>query len=379
MKGRTPDRRLKGAQERMEFIRCLYEITHPKPEMQSPPPLVVVEPTNKCNLDCVYCARGTMSRKKAHMDLDEYREIIAKVEGKARLVYLHQSGEPLLHPGLREMIVLAREAGLYTLLNSNAMLLDEDRTRILIGSGLDVVEFSVDAVHRDVYEDIRRGGDAPTVWRNVLRFVRLNREAGSPVITRIRMVETPRNEAVLAEDKRLIETLPFDEVRVSRYLNNKNWEETETYYEQEPDNPTLCVMPWKEPTISRGGIMRCAVDFHQVAPWGSIEGKTLEEAWNSPELVRLRTAMLSGDMDELRKVNDICWRCNARTKSGYSDGGGFLREMERYGLKFYDYYFEYLRLERTPQDAEELERKHVGFDAALDAFEAYAGYAVRPL
>ncbi len=379
--GRSPDHQLHGREANFRCLNYLWELTHPEPTMSTPPPLAVIEVTTHCNLDCAYCARATMTRAKKHMSPEIFARILEKIRGQCRTAYLHQSGEPLLNPHLAGMVRGCREAGLYTLVNSNAMLLDEARSRELIASGLDVIEFSIDAIDAPTYAEIRRRGEAPTVWRNALRFLQLKREMDSPLIVRIRIVETPRNRGLVERDIALLRELPFDEIRVSRYLNNKYWEEAEDYHEGPPpgDNLCMCLMPWKEIVFSPDGEARCAVDFHQDYLWGNILEAPLMEVWNSPALVRLRRAFLSGDLEELKQVNDFCWRCNARTKTGYNGPPDFYRELRWQGEGFLDYYFGYLRFHRTPEEEQKLAEKFSRFDANLAEFERYAGYSVRPL
>lgn len=369
--------KLKGVGERYKYLRYLWELNHPKAILKSPPPFVVIEPTTFCNLNCTYCARETMPRAKKHIDIDMFRAIVEKFRGLSKVLYLHHAGEPLLHPRIDELVRIGKKAGYYTLMNTNATLLNEKKSEMIISSGLDVIEFSIDSIRKETYESVRLNGKAPQVWRNAIRFLEIKRDMQSPIIVRIRMVKCEDNENVLEKEMALLNDLPFDEIRVSMYLNNKFWEDTETYFAGEPENPIFCTMPWKEITCTPDGVGACAVDFHTVYPWGDVSKESVMDVWNSPALIKLRKAFISGNLEELKRVNDICWRCNAKTKRNYNDSPGFIKDVANFGLRFPAYYFPYLRFVRTKQEESALEEKYKNLDVAIQAFEEYAGYKIK--
>ena len=70
--------------------------------------MVQVEITTKCNLTCFYCVGRHLPQK--NMELSEFEEVLKRVPPRS-VVHLQGEGEPLLHPNIREMIALCREAG----------------------------------------------------------------------------------------------------------------------------------------------------------------------------------------------------------------------------------------------------------------------------
>lgn len=377
---RRKDQKLYGFKEKFKYVKYLWELSHPRAKLASPPYRVPIDVTSLCNLKCTYCASGTVQIEKRHMDTEMFESIIEKLKGKARIIHLSCSGEPLIHPKIFDFIKIASEAGFYTLMNTNTTRLNDKGATSILESGLDVIEFSADSIHKETYESIRLGSKAQKVWKNILRFLQLKREMDSPMITRMRVVESEGNRHLLGREIKILNTLPFDEIRVSKYLNNREWEEVEEYHEGgNSKNPIWCIMPFIEPAIGVDGTMCCPVDFDHVYPYANIKDSSLMEAWNSPNLVKLRAAFLSGDIEQLKQVNDICWRCNVRTKEGYGTTDGFVKSMLEYGKELPDYYFGHLNFSRTPQAEAAIERKYDNFDESVRKFEEYGGYKVTPL
>jgi MoaA/NifB/PqqE/SkfB family radical SAM enzyme len=103
------------------------------------PPILQLEPTTACNLDCPFCLRSSLNRSEGKISFDEFRQIVDT--SKSRYLTLHGWGEPLLHPDLPAMIRYAAERKLSVNFTTNATLLSE-RTDELLDSGLDAIAFS---------------------------------------------------------------------------------------------------------------------------------------------------------------------------------------------------------------------------------------------
>ena len=71
-----------------------------------------VEVTTVCPAACACCPRTVYRRlwRPRHMGLETLR-LLRPVLATCRMVYLQGWGEPLTHPGLFEMLRMAKEAG----------------------------------------------------------------------------------------------------------------------------------------------------------------------------------------------------------------------------------------------------------------------------
>ena len=82
---------------------------------------VYIEITNSCNLNCKFCIHS--KSKKRFMNLEEFKIILNKLNGKTKYLYLHVLGEPLLHPKINEFIKLAKENGYNINITTNGYLI----------------------------------------------------------------------------------------------------------------------------------------------------------------------------------------------------------------------------------------------------------------
>ena len=103
------------------------------------PPILQLEPTTACNLDCPFCMRSSLNRSEGKISFDIFREIIDR--SRSRYLTLHGWGEPLLHPELPAMIRYATGKKISVNFTTNATLLP-GKTGDLLDSGLDAIAFS---------------------------------------------------------------------------------------------------------------------------------------------------------------------------------------------------------------------------------------------
>jgi MoaA/NifB/PqqE/SkfB family radical SAM enzyme len=103
------------------------------------PPILQLEPTTACNLDCPFCLRRSLNRSEEYISFEDFRKIIDK--SRSRYLTLHGWGEPLMHPDLPAMIRYASEKKISVNFTTNATLLPV-RTEELLSSGLDAIAFS---------------------------------------------------------------------------------------------------------------------------------------------------------------------------------------------------------------------------------------------
>ena len=134
------------------------------------PTFVSVEPANFCQLSCPECPvgmNGTVSIQNAAniesildntrthigvMTIGDYRKIVRQIAPYAHTIQLFWQGEPLLNDQLPEMVSIAHEAGLYTIISTNAQRLDLDLARALNHAGLNRIIVSMDGWTQSTYE-----------------------------------------------------------------------------------------------------------------------------------------------------------------------------------------------------------------------------------
>ena len=89
---------------------------------------VYVEITNICNRKCSFCP-GTV-RKPRRMTMEEFTQIVDKLQGITKYIYLHVMGEPLTHPMLPDFIKYARGKGFKVAITTNGTLLSQRKEEL---------------------------------------------------------------------------------------------------------------------------------------------------------------------------------------------------------------------------------------------------------
>jgi MoaA/NifB/PqqE/SkfB family radical SAM enzyme len=161
-----------------------------------------VEPTTACNLRCRTCIRNVWDEPIGHMSAETFARVLAGVRAlpEAPTVVLGGLGEPFVHPDILDMIRELKRTEARVEAITNAVLLDEARTRALIDLGLDGLWVSLDGVSPECYAGVRVDGDITTVMANLERLRDLKIEACSsrPCIG-IAFVAMKRNLSELPE------------------------------------------------------------------------------------------------------------------------------------------------------------------------------------
>lgn len=112
-----------------------------------------VEITTLCNRNCTFCP-GT-KRAPKRLTMEEFQQIIDKLEGVTKYLYLHVMGEPLTHPLLPEFIRVATNRGFLVSITTNGTLL-EKRKAELLSSGVYKINISVHSFEDGTNEEYHK-------------------------------------------------------------------------------------------------------------------------------------------------------------------------------------------------------------------------------
>ena len=129
------------------------------------PLFVSVEPASVCQLQCPACPVGMRNADKSvlrnaerFMSLDVWHRVLAEIRDTAFVVQFYFQGEPLLNKDLPTMIREAHEAGLYTIVSTNAQALTQALAEAIVHAGLDKIIVSMDGLTEESYNAYRVGG-----------------------------------------------------------------------------------------------------------------------------------------------------------------------------------------------------------------------------
>ncbi len=133
---------------------------------------VYIEPTNRCNLDCVTCMRNSWNEPLGEMSSTVFARIVDGLYSFSTPpeIIFGGLGEPLAHPNIVDMVKEAKALGSQVGLVTNGTLLSKSLSKQLIDSGLDVLWVSLDGATPASYRDVRLGAALPDVLANLASF-----------------------------------------------------------------------------------------------------------------------------------------------------------------------------------------------------------------
>ena len=264
-----------------------------------------VEATSSCNLKCPFCITTHANFKNGLMEDEIFQAIID--EGSEKGLYsikLNWRGESLIHPKLSEMIAYAKAKGIVDIfLNTNAVLLTEEKSRQLIDAGIDRIIISFEGYEKDLYESQRVGAVFEKVVENIRNFMIIRRELNktSPWVR--------------------IQTVLLDELKTKQEDYADFWEkyvDEVAYVDLKNEVPRIvvgesdwaCPQLWQRLTISWDGrIVPCVNDTFCNMCLGKIPEMSIEGVWKSERFEEMRYLHTKG----LAHTIEGCLDCPLRS------------------------------------------------------------------
>src|SRR5512139_698753 len=168
------------------------------------PRAVSLQVTEACNLRCRMCyewgdtgiySRPDGPRKAAVLDLELAKRVVDEL-APVRPYYSLFGGEPLMYPGLEELVRAIKQAGSFIDTPTNGTLLAK-HAAMLVETGFDYVRVSLDGP-RDIDDRQRGAGSYDEAMAGIAALQREKRETGNTVpMVGIIYTVTPENHTSL--------------------------------------------------------------------------------------------------------------------------------------------------------------------------------------
>ncbi len=201
-----------------------------------------LEPTSRCNLNCVTCIRHSWPDREGDMDPALFQDLLGQLQEFPRLfqVVVGGFGEPLFHPHILDFLSQLKEAGYRVKVSTNGMLLDREMARTLVDIRLDEVVISCDSLETSQFASIRQGGHLSQVHENAryLRELKARAQTNRPRMG-LEFVLMEQNKEHMAHIPDFAQDLGVSSVLVTNLLP----------YTRELTNQVLYgrVQPWTPP------------------------------------------------------------------------------------------------------------------------------------
>ena len=300
------------------------------------PYILVIDPTNVCNLHCPLCPTGLgkSGRRKGMMTLETFKTAIDQLSEYAIEVIIYNWGEPLLNSHIYDMIRYASEQNVITHLSTNLALLTEASAEQLITSGLEHLRVSIDGASRETYSQFRRGGDYHQVIGNLQLLIEMRDRLKSrlPLIDWYFLV-MKHNEHEIPEAMETARRLKVDYIHFVKiipvdtfhhaelsFLRDKSdplaaqWLPINKAFKYDQSKPYLygayCPWLWRYAVINYdGSVSPCCYVDNQDTDLGNILKSSFGNIWNSEAFRASRKASTKVSVAE-QYGTLICHRCN---------------------------------------------------------------------
>lgn len=277
--------------------RKRWERTYIDEEPPAFPLHIDFETVYGCNLRCVQChlqlnhsdAKSFMEFKQ-ELPIHLYKKVVDEgMENGMCAVTVNNIGEPLLRDDIFEFISYARDKGVLDIwMSTNGVLMDKEKARKLIESGLTRLNISLDAHTAETYHRVRGKDFLDRIKTNIHNLMELKREMGSF----LPQVKVSFCVLRLNEDE-LDDFVEYWSDKVDNVAIQQYWEANEKEKLRGNKKVILekfrCREPWHRIAINADGtVSPCCLPWRKGFTMGDVHTQTIKEIWTSAKMTRLR-------------------------------------------------------------------------------------------
>ncbi len=296
------------------------------------PYVLVIDPTNVCNLRCPLCPTGQLdkSASKGMLPFATFEKILDELGRDLITIRLYNWGEPLLHKDIVRMCQLAYDRGVSVKLSSHLNDLTPELAEGLLRARVKKLYVSADGATPESYAVYRRGGDFQRVQDNIRMLVAKQRELDAWFTRVIWLFHVFRhNEHEVEIARRLAADLGV-ELSLNRArtdMGKEIFETVETALERDghwlPSNDELCAydrenkvaqreptchLPWQDTAINwDGNVLACCSVYSEKHSYGNIHDGSFKAVWNG-ELYREARREILGKGETRDTICKTCKR-----------------------------------------------------------------------
>ncbi len=259
------------------------------------PTQVVIETTNRCNLNCPFCLVGMqnelldqhgstshdlMSRTQGSMSPETFDTVRKRLRDFGiKKASLHFQGEPFLNKNTSQFARLLKSDGLYVGVFTNGQAFTDQIIEEIADVEIGLIRFSVDGASEETYTVNRVGGTFEKVFENMKKVVKAH--AGKKTRIEWQFLALKNNEHEINTARQMAK-----EININFFV--KGFRETNP--ELAPVNPEYKPHYLKKPCSDiykqlgiywNGDVVPCCYDVDGKEIMGNAVEQSLKEIWNS--------------------------------------------------------------------------------------------------
>jgi len=254
------------------------------------------------------------------MSLEDFDIITSRLMGYGKFIFFHVMGEPLLHPKLEDLLLIAENKGFKVNITTNGTLIRDASNTLLKSNALRQVNFSLhsfDANNIDYpieryLENIADFAKKALSQRELYIALRLwNIEASKENDNNGKILEFLEKSFNLTYNiKEELKVRNSIKLMENLYLNEANkfdWPDMEG---QTIDGRAFCYgLRDQIGILSDGSVIPCCLDNEGTITLGNLIQQPLEDILNSQRVMEIFNGFSEG-----KAVEDLCKRCGYRSR-----------------------------------------------------------------
>jgi len=284
------------------------------------PKRLTIETVFGCNASCTMCVIDLPTkRKKGIMPLEMSKYILdelAPYKNQIEMLDLFGLGEPLLDPYIFQRIKYAKEKGFRNIaISTNADLLDKEKQRKLLETGIDTVLFSIDGVKKETHENIRRGVNFERVVENCQSIIKMRDEGDYKTRFVMRFIRQDSNKDEWEAFRKFwMPKLSIEKRDLMIIYNMHSWggeiSTKDAIMKDSGRNPEIEKQPCHHLNnliiLADGTVPLCSEDFlHGKYNFGNVKDSSPLEIFNCEKFNKIRQIHLNGKKNTL----ELCKEC----------------------------------------------------------------------
>ena len=296
---------------------------HLKLSKASPPALLVVEPTNNCQLRCTKCrtldnnifdyAFGSNpgAIPIGTINVPVFQRTVDALHKNLMMVVLYMQGEPFLSKDIFNMVQYCTDKNLASVVGTNGMLCGKENADKIAKCGMDVIKIAVSGFRQETYERYHVKGNIEIIKSNIADLSKAKRLHKSHLVIHVEYIIFEYNIDEFNEFKVFCQNLGVVCTR-----RDDNW----TYAEESQTagngkvwySDRLCDWLWGVMALNHdGSIIPCCVFskssepkiLGEVSPESTVND--VQEIWNNKNFLDFRKQhVIDG-----RKGDPVCSTC----------------------------------------------------------------------
>ena len=306
-----------------------------RPVVWGYPPLLMIEPTNICNLKCPMCpsGNGEMKRGMGKLTFENFKSVMDAVGEYILQVQLWNQGEPFINKSFLDFVRYANKMGVMTQTSTNGHFIRSDQeAEEVVRSGLDLLIFSLDGTNQETYEKYRVGGNYQLVMDTLERLAsaKARLKSQTPIIELQFLLFKHNQEeinTIISIGKKLsLNRISFKTAQIYSNQQAESFlpeEEKYTRYTRieedyiiKGDVKNWCKRLWLNPAVNwDGSFSPCCFDKDADHAFGNLfhDHKSFKSLWKGKKAQKFRQQVLAD-----RKSIDMCTNCSEGLPDPYT-------------------------------------------------------------